>query len=213
MSDSSSLPLDAYIEQHKERLNYMPWLFFKLKPKQLAWAKPWQEAIHQRLTAMETVTIEPCAFVSPKANIFAEPGRLISIGAKSHIAADSFLHGPISVGNGVAINHGCSIDGGTAGIVIGDDTRIANNCSIYAFNHGIAPDRPISAQATNSRGIVIGKDVWIGARCGIVDGVTIGDHAVIGMNSTVTHDVPEYAIVAGSPAKVIGDRRDKDRIN
>jgi len=60
---------------------------------------------------------------------------------------------------------------------------------------------------------VLFEDVWIGARCGIVDGVTIGNHAVVGMNSTVTKDVPDYAIVAGSPARIIGDRRDKDSIN
>ena len=73
----------------------------------------------------------------------------------------------------------------------------------------MAPDTPIYQQAANSKGIVIGKDVWIGAQAGIVDGVTIGDHAVVGMGSIVTKDVPDWAIVAGNPAKVIGDRRDK----
>lgn len=49
----------------------------------------------------------------------------------------------------------------------------------------------------------IGNDVWIGSRAFIKDGVTIGDGAVIGAHSVVTHDVPAYAIVAGSPAKII----------
>ena len=56
---------------------------------------------------------------------------------------------------------------------------------------------------------MIGHDVWIGADAGITDGVRIGDHAVIGMGAVVTHDVPEWAIVGGVPAKVIGDRREK----
>jgi virginiamycin A acetyltransferase len=49
----------------------------------------------------------------------------------------------------------------------------------------------------------IGNDVWIGSRAYIKDGVTIGDGAVIGAHSVVTHDVPPYAIVVGSPAKII----------
>ena len=50
---------------------------------------------------------------------------------------------------------------------------------------------------------VIGNDVWVGANVTMVRGVEIGDGAVVGANSTVTRDVPPYAIVAGSPAKII----------
>lgn len=49
----------------------------------------------------------------------------------------------------------------------------------------------------------IGNDVWIGSHAVVMMGVKIGDGAVIGANSTVTKDVPPYAIVAGSPAKVV----------
>ncbi|KIO37300.1 acyltransferase [Shewanella sp. cp20] len=205
-------PLDNqvdYREQHKQRLAYMPWLYFSLKPKHLTWAKPWQEEIQQGLMAVETVSIGEECFIAPQAKLFAEPGRDIQIGNRCMIAADSFLHGPIVMGNEVAINHGCSLDGGRGKIVIGDQTRIANNVTIYAFNHGMRPDTPIYQQSSQSKGIVIGKDVWIGAQAGIVDGVTIGDYAVVGMGCIVTKDVPDYAIVAGNPARVIGDRRDK----
>lgn len=51
--------------------------------------------------------------------------------------------------------------------------------------------------------IHIGSDVWIGAEAMILDGVTVGDGAVIGARSVVTKDVPPYAVVVGCPAKII----------
>lgn len=54
----------------------------------------------------------------------------------------------------------------------------------------------------------IGNDVWIGSKCLIKGGVRIGDGAVIGMGSVVTHDVPPYEIWAGNPAKCIKKRFD-----
>lgn len=51
--------------------------------------------------------------------------------------------------------------------------------------------------------ITVGENVWIGSSVNILPGVTIGDGAIIGMGSTVTKDVPQNAIVAGNPAKVV----------
>jgi acetyltransferase-like isoleucine patch superfamily enzyme len=70
-------------------------------------------------------------------------------------------------------------------------------------------NEPVHDQPITSRGINIGKDVWIGANTGIVDGVTIGDGAVIGMGSQVTKVIPPYTKVAGNPAKAIGKREAK----
>ncbi len=198
-----------YIEQHKKRLIWMPWLYFRLKARQLSWAKPWQDQIQENLSRVEGVRFGESCFIAPDAGIFAEPGRDIQVGSHSFIATGCFLHGPMKIGQHVAINHGCAIDGGKVGVEIGDHTRIANNCRIYAFNHGLHPDQPVWQQAPHSEGVRIGQDVWIGANVGIVDGVTIGDHAIIGMNAMVTKDVPDWAIVAGNPARVIGDRRER----
>ncbi len=49
----------------------------------------------------------------------------------------------------------------------------------------------------------VGNDVWIGSRALVLQGVTIGDGAVVGAGAVVTRDVPAYAIVAGNPAKII----------
>lgn len=57
------------------------------------------------------------------------------------------------------------------------------------------------------RKVTICDDVWIGARVIILPGVTIGTGSIIGAGAIVTKDVPEYAVVAGTPAKVIKYRK------
>ena len=197
---------DDYREQHKTRLAYMPWLYGRLKAKHRAWAEPWQHEIQQALMALETVHFGADCFVAPQAVLLAEPGRDIIVGDGTLIAADSVIHGPVRLGKQVSLNHHITLDGGAAGIEIGDGTRMAAYCTLYAFNHGLDAGRPVREQPVTSRGIRIGRDVWIGARAGIVDGVTIGDHAVVGMGAVVTRDVPPWTIVAGNPARPIGRR-------
>jgi acetyltransferase-like isoleucine patch superfamily enzyme len=92
---------------------------------------------------------------------------------------------------------------------VGDGTRIASGAALYAFDHGFRPDRPVKDQPVRSQGLRIGADVWIGANTGVTDGVTVGDHAVVAMGAVVTRDVPDWAIVAGVPAVVVGDRRER----
>lgn len=60
--------------------------------------------------------------------------------------------------------------------------------------------------------VVIGNDVWIGANAVILDNVKIGDGSVIAANSVVNRDVPSFAIVGGSPAKIIKYRFNDDEI-
>ena len=196
-------PLLKYREQHKHRLNYMPWLYWSLKPKNRVWAEAWQKDYQAYLMEMETVEIGENCFISPLAHIFAEPGRKISIGDNTFIAADCTLHGPLHIGSEVAINHHSILDGGRVGIKIHDQVRIAAYCHLYAFDHGMALSDPIYQQPVRSQGIEIGRDVWLGAHVGVKDGVKIGAHAVVGMNSMVTKDIAEQSIVAGNPAQFI----------
>jgi acetyltransferase-like isoleucine patch superfamily enzyme len=170
-------------EQHKLRLSWMPWLWFDCKPSIRAWAEPWQLEIQARLRALEVVEIGEGCFVAPEARIFAEPNRAVRIGDRVTIAAEAFLHGPITLADDVSINARVSMDGGRAGIRVGAGTRIATDAKLFAFDHGIDPGAEIRQQAVRSQGIVIGSDVWIGAGAGVTDGVTIGDHAVVGMGA------------------------------
>ena len=65
-------------------------------------------------------------------------------------------------------------------------------------SEGDMPDSPLE----------IGHDVWIGARAIVLPGCTrIGAHSIIGAGAVVTHDVPDYAIVGGNPAKIIRMRK------
>ncbi|MEC8428207.1 MAG: acyltransferase, partial [Pseudomonadota bacterium] len=196
--------MDKFRDQHKRRLSYMPWLYFTLKPRHREWAQAWQREVQEELESLETVTLAENCFIAPQANIFAEPGRDVEIGGGSHVAADCFLHGPITLGENCSINRGVTMDGGRQGIVVGNNTRIAANTCIYAFNHGVEADSLIKDQPVSSKGIRIGSDVWIGANVSIVDGVHIGDGAVVGMGSVVTRDIEPGSIVAGNPAAPIG---------
>jgi maltose O-acetyltransferase len=55
--------------------------------------------------------------------------------------------------------------------------------------------------------VMIGDDVWIGARVIVLPGINIRDHAIVGAGAIVTQDVPAWAIVGGNPAKVIRYRK------
>jgi len=195
-----------YREQHKQRLNYMPWLYWSLKPKNKQWAVKWQQEYQEYLQDMEMININGDCFISPKAKLFAEPGREIVINDGSYIAADCVLHGPIVIGEHVSINHHCTLEAGSQGISIGDNSRLAAYCHLYSFNHGVALEQLIKDQATTSKGIVLKEDVWLGAHVGVTDGVTIETGAVVGMQSVVTKFVEANCVVAGNPAKFIKNR-------
>ncbi len=200
--------------QQRLRFAYMPYLYHRhrtLATPHLAWSLDWQREVQERLMQLETVRIGERCFVAPEARVFAEPHRGIVLGDECSVAADVFLHGPITTGRRVSFNPGVSVDGGRAGVRLGDDVRIASGAKIYAFDHGLEPDEPITEQKTRSAGIQIGSDVWIGANACITDGVVIGAHAVVGAGAVVTSDVPEWAIVGGVPARILGDRRDWPR--
>ncbi|MEM7097823.1 MAG: DapH/DapD/GlmU-related protein [Pseudomonadota bacterium] len=195
-----------YREQHKLRLSYMPWLYYTLKPEHQTWARAWQAEIQQHHMRMESVEFGEDVFIAPQAKLFAEPGRTIVIRDGVSVAADTVLHGPIYLGSHVSINHHVTIDGGRAGVHVGANTRIAAYATLFAFNHGAKAGRLIREQPVTSRGIRIGEDVWIGAQAGMVDGVAVGDGAVIGMNAQVTRDVEPGVVVGGNPAAPIGRR-------
>ena len=103
------------------------------------------------------------------------------------------------IGKNVFINSCCRFQD-NGGIEIGDRTMIGPNTTIVTLNHDINPETRINAAP---KPVKVGKNVWIGADCTILPGVTIGDNSVVGAGSVVTKDVPSNVIVAGNPAKFI----------
>lgn len=118
--------------------------------------------------------------------------------------------GRLTIGNRFGANGNAQVIADNGGeIVIGNDVMIGPNVVIRASNHGTArTDVPMWDQGHVAERIAIGDDVWVGANAVIVAGVTIGSHAVVAAGAVVTRDVPDYALVAGVPARVIADRRD-----
>lgn len=96
-------------------------------------------------------------------------------------------------------------------VTIGNHVLMGPDAVIMTTSHAFEdPDRLIRLRGADSiRPIMIGDDVWIGTRCVILPGITIGNGAVIGANSVVTKDVLPYSIVGGVPAKFIRMRGER----
>jgi acetyltransferase-like isoleucine patch superfamily enzyme len=118
-----------------------------------------------------------------------ERGR-VSIGPRTHVDRNSIVYGQ----GGVRIGSGCAIASGV--IVYSQSNQYRQD-----------PLAPILEQGTVYAEVSIGDDVWIGAGAILLPGVHIGDHAVVAAGSLVRADVEPWQVVAGVPARGIGDRR------
>lgn len=107
----------------------------------------------------------------------------------------------IEIGENFYANVNCTILDG-AKVRFGDNVFIAPGCGFYTAGH------PLDAEQRNkgleyAYPITIGNNVWIGAQCSILPGVTIGDNTVIGAGSVVTKDIPANVVAVGNPCRVI----------
>lgn len=111
----------------------------------------------------------------------------------------------ISVGEHAILSH-YSIFNGGHGISIGNYCIFGAFVYINSSEHGFRKDELIQNQGYFGEPVQIGEDVWLGGHVIITQGITIGKGSVIGGGSIVTHDIPEYKIAVGNPARVIRDR-------
>ena len=121
------------------------------------------------------------------------------LGEESYVAAP--LAGAaldkVQIGKNVYVNTNALMMA-RGGITIEDGVQIAANVQLISNNHDVY-DR----QVLTCKPVLIKEGAWIGAGASIMPGVCVGKYAVVGAMSVVTKDVPDYAVVVGSPAKVV----------
>lgn len=109
----------------------------------------------------------------------------------------------VSIGDRCLIGRGSGIVGHLS-IEIGDDVWTGHMVYITDQNHGYADlDAPISRQMPTERAVSIGDGCWLGHGSVILPGARIGRNVVIGANSVVTGEIPDYSVAVGAPARVI----------
>lgn len=124
------------------------------------------------------------------------------IGMNSSIHMGVFVTGPnIKIGDNSVVNRRIHLDG-RIGIIIKDNVSISPEVYIISMEHDYSD--PVFKTMGNE--VIIENNAWVGVRAIILPGVTIGEGAVVGAGSIVTRSVEPYQIVAGVPARKIGER-------
>jgi len=147
--------------------------------------------------------------VSPKSEV--DLSKLLKIGKGTQVSSFCKIKvsdGKLLIGENVSISNGCFISADSGGVTIGDYSMIGPNVTIIGNNYKYDKlDVPVCLQEKTSKGIHIGRDVWIGAGTAILDGAKIGNGVIIAPNSVIAARIPDNAIVQGNPAKVVFTRR------
>lgn len=132
-------------------------------------------------------------------------GVRIGKGSTIHTGARFYDPSGISIGRDTIIGEGAVLDG-RARLSIGDHVALATEVMIYNSEHNIN-DQQFSPRLED---VTIGDYVFIGPRAIILPGVSIGEGAVVGAGAVVTKNVDPFTVVGGVPAKVIGERDNKN---
>jgi acetyltransferase-like isoleucine patch superfamily enzyme len=159
-------------------------------------------AAHARLSAALGTRIHPSVNILGEAQVHGT--ARIALGCDLMVYPGLYLEtqaeGVIVIGDGCVLSTGVHIVA-MASVEIGRGTMIGEYTSIRDANHRRQPGEPMRYAGHDARPIVIGKEVWIGRGATVLGGVTIGDHATVGANAVVTHDVPAGVTVVGVPAR------------
>ena len=159
-------------------------------------------AILQRLNFMDRADFDG---ISKTVNELIDAGEGAFINPPFYCDYGKHIH----VGKNFFANYNCTIID-VAPVTIGDYCQMAPNVAIYTAGHPIYPDTRNSAYEYGIE-VTIGHNVWIGGNTVILPGVHIGDCAVIGAGSVVTHDIPAWTVAAGNPCRVIREITEADR--
>jgi len=139
------------------------------------------------------------------ADIIIGPRARVRFGREVRFMRDFTGHfiGQVTLGDGVFFNRGCHVVVRES-LTVGAYSLFGEGVSIHDDNHVMGRgDDPIASRGFVTRPVVIGRNVWVGAKAVILPGVHIGDNAVVGAGAIVTRDVPPHAVVGGVPARII----------
>ena len=121
--------------------------------------------------------------------------------AKVHKGLEIISASKVHIGPGTIIGQDALLDG-REGIHFGSNINLGGEVAIFTLQHDVRS----STFAAVGGPVTVGDRAWLSFRTTILPGVAIGEGAVVAAGAVVTKDVPPYAIVAGIPAKVIGNR-------
>ena len=129
-----------------------------------------------------------------------------SAGKNMNIGRYCKIHKNTTIGDHSGVGFGCEIPNG---VTLGSHVMMGPDVLIFTQNHQTADTEiPMREQGMAPlKPVVIGDDVWIGARVCILPGVTIGQGAVIEACAVVSKDVPAYSVAVGNPARVVKKRK------
>lgn len=152
-------------------------------------------------------------FIGDGVLVYQDPsGGEVRLGDRVHLHENSSLQtgqgGSIFIGSGTHVQPRCQFSAYKGAIRIGEHVEIAPACAFYPYNHGTQLGVPIQQQPITSHGgIQIGDAAWLGYGVIVLDGARIGNGAVVAAGAVVTSEIPDNAIAAGVPARVIGHRK------
>lgn len=133
-------------------------------------------------------------------------GENVKIGAYSILSSTShFSHfgEGVKMGNNSAVGE-YSYFGAAGGILIGDNVIMGQYISFHSENHIFNnKNTSIREQGTTSKGIVLGNNIWVGAKVTFLDGAKIDDNCVVAAGAVVKGEFPKNCVIGGVPAKII----------
>ncbi|QQD20088.1 acyltransferase [Spongiibacter nanhainus] len=133
-------------------------------------------------------------------------GRNASIGPYTRIECSGSMR---DIGKGIEVGDNFGVGayaffGCAGGVVIGDDVIMGQYVSFHSENHNYSnADKKIKDQGVSRRGIVIGSDVWVGAKVTFLDGASVSNRTIIAAGAVVVGEFPPGVVIGGVPAKVI----------
>ena len=147
-----------------------------------------------RIFQPDLVNLYGCAIgAQTKIGVFVEVQKHATIGARCKISSHTFVCEGVTIEDEVFVGHG---------------VIFTNDVYPRAVNEDGSPQTEADWQVIKTR---VKRRSSIGSNATIIAGITIGESALVGAGAVVTKDVPDYAIVAGAPARVIGDVRDRSQ--